>query len=331
MEVFCYADVPARDTMTARLRGLAHHWKPSNGLTHSELADLVRADGIDVLVDLCGHLAGSRLRAFARRPAPVQVGYLGYPGTTGLEAVGYRLTDAITDPPGEPSCYAEELVRLPGCFCCYAPPATPELPPRHNGPLTFGSLHKLEKLNDRVLDLWRTLLEDVPGARLLLARHVLHGDTADVWRRRLRERGFDFGRVELRQVEAVGMGHLKAYADIDIALDVFPWSGHTTACEALWMGVPVVTLRGDRAAGRMTASVLTCLGLREWVADDPAGYRRIAAALAANPGRLAEQRLTLRERMRASPLCDGAAFTRGLEDVYRTLWRRWCAAGGRSV
>jgi predicted O-linked N-acetylglucosamine transferase (SPINDLY family) len=331
VEVFGYADVSALDAMTARLRGLTHQWRPTNGLTHDELTERVLGDGIDVLVDLCGHLAGSRLLAFARRPAPVQVSYLGYPGTTGLEAIGYRLADAITDPPCEPSHYAEEVVRLPGCFCCYAPPVTPELLRPRNGPLTFGSLHKLEKLNDGVLDLWRAVLADVPGSRLILARHVLTGETADCWRRRLRERGFDLERVELRPVQAVGMRHLEVYADIDIALDVFPWSGHTTACEALWMGVPVVTLRGDRAASRMTASVLTFLGLEEWVADSPDAYRRTISTLAADRDQLAEWRRTLRSYLQSSPLCDGAQFTRGLEDVYRMLWQRWCAGSAEGL
>jgi predicted O-linked N-acetylglucosamine transferase (SPINDLY family) len=335
VEVCCYADVTAPDAMTSRLRRRCGRWQLTSGLSHVELAQHIHADGIDVLVDLCGHLAGSRLLTFARRPAPVQISYLGYPGTTGLDAIGYRLADAVIDPPEEPAYYAEELVRLPGCFCCYAPPpeapALPAEPPvRRQRVVTFGSLHKLEKLNDQVLQLWHGMLAEVPGSRLLFARHTLRGETVDYWQQRLVEHGFDLARVELRHVEAVAMRHLEVYADIDIVLDVFPWSGHTTACEALWMGVPVITLRGNRAATRMTASVLTHLGLQEWVAEDPDDYRRIATNLAADTACLTELRRTLRGRLRASRLCDGAAFTRGLEATYRTLWRRWCASPRRA-
>jgi predicted O-linked N-acetylglucosamine transferase (SPINDLY family)/GT2 family glycosyltransferase len=329
VEVFCYSGVAAPDDRTAALRRLAHHWRDAAGLADDELAEAVRADGIDVLVDLAGHLEGGRLLAFARRPAPVQVGYLGYPGTTGLSAVGYRLTDAVADPPGEPPGHSEELVRLPGCFCCYSPPellpVSPALPSEREGVVTFGALHKLEKLNGEVLDLWSRLLRELSGSRLLLARDTLHGPVAERLRGEFAARGVGRERLLLERVDAAGMWHLGLYNRIDVALDAFPWCGHTTACEALWMGVPVVTLRGGRHAGRMTASVLTCLGLTELIADAPEGYLRLAAALAADEARRGGWRAGLREAMRASALCDGAAFTRGVEKTYRELWRRWCA------
>jgi predicted O-linked N-acetylglucosamine transferase (SPINDLY family) len=355
VEVFCYSDAAAPDATTARLRGLADQWRDTAGLPDGQVADLIAEDGIDVLVDLAGHTEGNRLLLFARRPAPVLVSYLGYPCTTGLPARGpytagalesrvepaeagtptgsvhYLLGDAVTDPPGEPSCYTEELVRLGPVFCCYAPPrhAPPvsPLPAGRNGHVTFGSLHKLEKLNDGVVDVWFKLLRSVPSTRLLLARHVLRGRTAEGLRERFRRRGLDDGRVELRAVEAVDLRHLRQYADIDVALDAFPWNGHTTACEALWMGVPVVTLRGDRHAGRMVSSLLTCLGLRELVAETTADYVRIAAGVAADVPRLAALRAGLRERLAHSPLCDGAAFAAGLEAAYRTMWQRFAAAG----
>jgi predicted O-linked N-acetylglucosamine transferase (SPINDLY family) len=332
VEAYCYAEVPAPDARTAQLRGLARGWRDTSGRTDAELVAQVRTDGIDVLVDLAGHLAGGRLRAFALRPAPVQAGYLGYPGTTGLPGVGYRLTDAVADPPGAEAAYSEELVRLPGCFCCYDPPpplpVDPEPPSRRNGYVTFGSLHKLEKLNDRVLDLWCAVLAGVPGSRLLLARNYLRGDTADYWRGQFARRGVGPDRLLVEAPEAVDMGHLRAYARVDVALDPFPWGGHTTALEALWMGVPTVTLLGERYAGRMVASVLRHAGLGGWVARTPDEYRRVAAALAADEAGRAEMRAGLRGRLLASPLCDGAAFTRGLEDAYRALWRRWCAGQG---
>jgi predicted O-linked N-acetylglucosamine transferase (SPINDLY family) len=328
VEVYCYAEVAAPDAVTARLRPHAHAWRDTPGLGDDELAALIRQDGIDVLVDLGGHLAGGRLLTFARRPAPVQVSYLGYPGTTGLEAIHYRLTDAVADPPGEPSWHTEELVRLAGCFCAYAPPQpAPEpggLPSSLAGCVTFGSLHKLERLNDRVVNLWCRLLHEVPGSRLLLCRHTLRGATAERWRRRFEAGGISSGRLLVEAAEPVGMGHLRAYQRVDVALDTFPWSGHTTACEALWMGAPVLTLRGRRFAGRMVASVLTCLGCEDLIAETTEDYLRQGVALAADEGRREALRACLRGRMLASPLCDGAAFTRGLEQTYRALWRRWC-------
>jgi predicted O-linked N-acetylglucosamine transferase (SPINDLY family)/glycosyltransferase involved in cell wall biosynthesis len=333
VEVFCYSGVAAPDDRTAALRRLATHWRDTAGLSDEELAALARADGIDVLVDLAGHLEGGRLPAFAGRPAPVQVSYLGYPGTTGLPAVGYRLTDGVADPPGEPPGHSEELVRLPGCFCCYAPPELlpidPAPPSRREGAVTFGALHKLEKLNSEVLDLWSRLLREVPGSRLLLARNTLHGPAAERLRGEFARRGVGAERLLLERADAAWMRHLALYNRVDVALDAFPWCGHTTACEALWMGVPVVTLRGRRHAGRMTASVLTCLGLTELIAETPDDYLRRAAALAGDEARRGGWRAGLREALHASALCDGPSFTRGLEAAYRGLWRRWCERAGR--
>jgi predicted O-linked N-acetylglucosamine transferase (SPINDLY family) len=327
VEVFCYADVAAPDETTARLRALGHNWRWTWGLTDDEVEALARRDGIDVLVDLGGHLAHNRLRVFARKPAPVQVSWLGYPAGTGVPAIDRRLTDAVCDPPDEPC--GEWLARLPGPFCCYGPPLhvpqRTDLPSGESGGVTFGSLHKLEKLGDGVLDLWTKILLEVANSRLLLCRNTLQGETAVMWRERLARRGLPPERVELRHVVPVGLQHLRVYDGIDVALDCFPWSGHTTACEALWMGVPVVTLRGCLCAGRMVASVLAAVGLTELIAETPDDYRRIAVQLARDAARRKELRQTLRLRMLRSPLCDKAAFTRGLEGAYRGLWRDWCA------
>jgi predicted O-linked N-acetylglucosamine transferase (SPINDLY family) len=322
VEVFCYAGVETPDDLTARLRGLAEHWRDTLGLSDENVAELVKSDGIDVLVDLAGHTTGGRPGLFALRPAPVQVGYLGYPFTTGLPAIRYRLGDAVTDPEGEAAAPWEEVVRLPGCFCCYAPPedAPPvEGPPEADGTLTFCSMHKLEKLNDAVLDVWAELLKAVPGSRLLLCRDTLQGRTAERLVQRFVKRGVGPERVRLERVSADGWGHLRAYGRADVALDVWPWSGHTTACEALWMGVPVVTLLGKHHAGRMTASVLTCLGLQDLVAQTPEEYVQVAAVLAADGERRKELRAGLRRRMLASRLCDGKGFTRVLERTYENL------------
>jgi protein O-GlcNAc transferase len=328
VEAVCYAEVTAPDECTAEFYALARSWRNTAGLSDGALADQVRADRIDIMVDLGGLLAGGRLRTLAHKPAPIQVSYLGYPGTTGLPAIDYRLTDTVADPPGSEAGYSEELVRLPGCFCCYAPPlacpveANP--PSRTAGRVTFGSLHKLDKLNGAVLDLWCALLRDVPDSRLLLARDDLRGATAEYFLEQFVRRGVAAERVIVEAPRAVAMGHLRLYDRIDVALDPFPWSGHTTACEALWMGVPTVTLQGQRYAGRMVASLLRTVGLPELVAETPQDYRRLAAALAADMERRAELRAGLRQQLLASPLCDGMGFTRGLEATYRDMWRRWC-------
>lgn len=329
-EAFCYAEVSAPDARTAQLRQLAPQWRFTVGLSDDELAAMIRQDRIDLLVDLAGHTGQNRLLTFARRPAPVQLSYLGYPGTTGLPAIAYRLGDAITDPSNEPDLATEEVVRLPGSFCCYGPPehapeVSLELPERRNGFLTLGSLHKLEKLHGGLIELWSAILRDLPQARLLLARDTLHGATAGRLMDRFAKHGIDPERLILRRPQPVGWQHLALYHQIDIALDAFPWNGHTTACEALWMGVPVVTLRGDRHAGRMVTSILNSLRLTDLIAVTTEEYRRRVVALAEEKLRRAELRAGLRARLLASPLCDGAGFARGLEAVYRQLWRRWCA------
>jgi predicted O-linked N-acetylglucosamine transferase (SPINDLY family) len=327
VQVYCYAEVAAPDEVSARFRSVAHAWRPTFGLSDARVVEQVRADGIDILVDLAGHTAHGRLQIFAHKAAPLQVAYVGYPNTTGLTTVDYRLTDAIADPPGEPVRHTEELVRMPYAFC-YAPPAfapaVSPLPALASGRVTFGSLHNLAKLNGKILDLWCALLRALPQARLLLHRHPLRGGARDYFHKQLTSRGLSPDRFELHTAEGRG-AHLGHYAAIDIALDAFPWSGHTTACEALWMGVPVVTLYGDRYAGRMAASVLNNLAMRDWIAQTPEQFIDIACHRAGDMAALAELRATLRARMQAAPLCDGASFTRGLEETYRTLWRRWCA------
>ena len=329
VEVFCYSEVLLGDAVTERLRARVTGWRPIHGQSDEEVAAQVRADGIDILVDLAGH-TGGRLGLFALQPAPVQISWLGYPATTGLSAMQYRLTDAIADPPGEDSCHTEELVRLPGGFCAYlpaadAPPVSPP-PCCENQVVTFGSLHKLAKLNDAMLDLWCDLLRTVPNTRLLVFRDGLRGSVAEDFRSRFQRRGIGEDRVLLRhRVERPG-GYFSVYQDVDVLLDVFPWSGHATACEALWQGVPVVTLLGERHAGRMVASVLTQVGLAELIASSPQEYVAQAAGLARSKDRLSALRFGLREQMRRSPLCDGAGLTKNLEATYRTLWRRWSAA-----
>jgi predicted O-linked N-acetylglucosamine transferase (SPINDLY family) len=327
VEAICYAEVPT--ALAARVQALASHWRAVRGLTDVQLADQVRADGIDILVDLAGHTVNNRLLTFSYKPAPVQISFLGYPNTTGLTTVDYRLTDAIADPPGEVSRHTEELIRLPGAFCCYAPPtAAPAVSPppaRQVGHVTFGSPHHLAKLNAKVLELWCTILHMAPHAHLLIFRHTLKGRVREDLRRQFERRGIGSDRVELREAVDMERGYLGWYGSVDLILDAFPWSSHTTACDSLWMGVPLLTFAGANHAGRMAASVLTRLGLTELVADSAEKYLSAAVRLAGDVERLTEMRHRLRDLMRQSPLCDERTYTRALEDAYRALWRRWCA------
>jgi predicted O-linked N-acetylglucosamine transferase (SPINDLY family) len=328
VETICYADLAASDGTTERLRQLAHRWVPISGLSDAQVAETVRNDRVDILVDLGGH-TGARLGVFARRPAPIQVTWLGYPATTGLETIDYRLTDGVADPEGEPEGHTEQLVRLACGFCCWNPPpeAPPvsELPALVKGHMTFGSLHKLTKLNHRVLDLWSRVLHAIPTARLLVFRDTLHGSPREALRQRFADRGLAEDRVLLRHTVAPGTSFLDVYGEIDLALDAFPWVGHATACEGLWMGVPVLTLRGDRHAGRMVASVLTRIGLADLITDSPEAFVTQAVAWASDLDRLAGLRRELRDQVRGT-LCDGATFTRCLEEAYRWMWHRWVTA-----
>jgi predicted O-linked N-acetylglucosamine transferase (SPINDLY family) len=324
-----YAEVPAPDETTFRLQGLCQSWRRTCGLSDEQVDAQVRADGIDILVDLAGHTAGNRLGVFARTPAPVQVTYLGYPNTTGLAAIDYRLTDAVADPPGEPSRHTEELFRLADGFCCFRPhrkaPAITVLPAKGAGHVTFGSLHKLPKLNSAVLDLWCTMLRAVPASRLLVCQHTLHGDLKEHFAKGFAARGMGPDRVEFRRTEIPNDDtpiHMNLYSEIDISLDTFPWGGHTTACESAWMGVPMLTLNGSTHAGRMVASVLTRVGLNDFIADTPAKYIELAVKFSGDLDRLAALRSRLRGVMQDSPLCDGKNFTRTLEEAYRSMWER---------
>ena len=329
-DVFCYAEVPRPDAVTARLKGYAGHWLGTVGLSDDAMAERIRMDGIDILVDLAGHTANNRLGVFARKPAPVQVAWLGYPNTTGLQTIDYRLVDAVTDPVGEAdACASETLVRLNGCFLCYAgsrDAPEPATPPGLTGEMvTFGSFNNPAKLSPATLDAWGKLLAELPQARLLLkGKPFADAATRALFLSRLSERAVAAERVELVDWLPSATAHLELYNRIDIALDPFPYNGTTTTCEALWMGVPVVTLRGDRHRSRVGASLLTQAGLTDRIAGSLEEYLEIATALAADPDRLRDLRRTLRPRLAASALCDGPAFARKIEATYRAMWQHWC-------
>jgi predicted O-linked N-acetylglucosamine transferase (SPINDLY family) len=328
--VFAYADVGRPDERTRVFQAQADEWRSIAGVSDDDVAAAIRADGIDVLVDLAGHTAGNRLPVFARRPAPVQVTWLGYPNTTGMQAMDYRLTDEIADPPGEADAlHTERLVRLPGGFLCYqtgdASAVVAPLPALAQGQVTFGSFNALPKTTPVVIRTWAEILKAVPGSRLVLKSQALADEpTRARVLQAFREQGVDPARVELLGWVPGRAAHLEFYGRLDIALDPFPYNGTTTTCEALWMGVPVVTLRGDRHAGRVGASLLQRIGLDEWIAGSREDYVALAHTVAADHQRLAALRASLRSRVQRAGLTDVRGFTRSLEDSYREMWQAWC-------
>jgi protein O-GlcNAc transferase len=333
-EIICYSILPdaLADAHTDRFKALTDGWRTVGEMDDETLARQIRADGIDILVDLAGHSGLNRLPMLARRPAPVQVTWLGYPNSTGMRAVDYRIVDPISDPVGATDGHAAEtLVRLPAPFLCLRPPANaPDvvpLPAGSTGRITFGSFNKLAKITHQTVSLWAEVLRRVPSARLLLKdRPLSDPDTANLMRRRFAAAGVDPERLELVGFIKDPGGHLAAYNRIDIALDPHPYNGTITTCDTLWMGAPLVTLAGSRHAARVGASLMTAIGLPELVADTPARYADIATALAGDLGRLMALRMGMRERVRASALCDEPRFMRNLETAYRMMWRRWCAS-----
>jgi len=330
VEVTLYSNDLRSDAVTARLKAHADHYVPIREMSDELAASRIREDGIDILIDLSGHTAGNRMALFARRPAPIQVTWLGYPNTTGLPTIDYRLTDAIADPPNDADVLStERLVRLAHGFLCYRPldhagPVAP-LPAATAGHVTFGSFNNFAKLSPQTIALWARILNAVPGSRLFLK--VLQFKDAGVRQRCIATfaaHGITSDRLDLMGPLNEPSKHLEQYSHVDIALDPLPYNGVTTTCEALWMGVPVVTLRGDRHAARVGASILTTLGLPHLVAETPDEYVAIAAKLAGATGELAELRAGLRERMRQSPLCNAGGFAKEVELAYRTMWQNWC-------
>ena len=318
---FCYSDVARPDEVTARLKGHAAEWRDTAGLSDGQLAHLVRQDRIDVLVDLTGHMGGGRLLAFARKPAPVQATYLGYPHSTGVGAIDYRLTDAVADPPGTTERYhVEQLVRLEGCAWCYKPddglPPPDDPPALRDGFVTFGSFNRMAKLTPPVASLWARVLEAVPRSRLMVL--AAGGDANAPVRRMLESAGVPSDRLRL-----VPSGSRAQYLDLclraDVGLDPFPYNGMTTTCDLLWVGVPTVTLAGTSHRARVGASLNAAVGLAELVARTEDEYVSIASALAADRGRLRALRRSLRDRTAASALCDGRGVAARLEAAFRDM------------
>jgi len=331
-EVYCYSDVPGYewDSTTERMYGYVDFLR--NITTHglAEIVKMIRTDGIDILVDLSGHTAPRLLQVMSARPAPVQVTGLGYPATTGLSAIDYRLTDSIADPPGESDrWHTERLVRLDPCGWCYGPPedAPPVAPPPSvvNGFITFGSFNLLAKMGPRVIELWSQILKEIPGSRLLLkAQSFSDEPTRQRILQAFGQAGIDANRIELLPRTEGTANHLSLYDRLDIALDPFPYNGTTTTCEALWMGVPVITLEGTSHASRVGASLLHAAELSDLISHSPEEYVRIAVKLAADRDRLTSLRASMRARLEASPLRDEIDYTQRLETAYRKMWESWC-------
>lgn len=325
ISLYCYSDRSIEDDLSAELRARATAWRRTAALSDAALAAAIEADRIDVLVDLGGHTAGNRLACFARKPAPVQVHWLGYATTTGLAAMDYALWDRACVPEGEEGRFSETVIRLPLRWC-YAPPAyapAVEVPPPGR-PITFGSFNNLTKLTPEVLETWSRILAAAPGARLVLSWMSLANAEE-----RARIAGLFAGHgIAAARLTLIGgapthAGVLALYHGVDIALDPFPYSGGLTTLEALWMGVPVITLPGSRPVSRQSAGLLAALGRSEWIAGDRDHYLRLAARLAADPVGRAAERAGQRRRMAASPLCDAPGFGRAFEAELRRMWRAW--------
>ena len=328
-EVYCYYNSSESDNVTKRLWQYADHWRNIAGLADEKVARQIRGDGIDLLIDLTGHMDRNRLLTFALKPAPVQATWIGAPTTTGLTSMDYIIADHFAIPDKKDSYYVEKVVRLPNAYMCFSPPdvATEpkQLPAIATGKITFGSFNNTSKITEEVITCWSRLLNILPESRLFL-KYKAFGDAGvrQYYQGRFASQGVDAGRIKFCGATTLEQ-HFSAYNEVDIGLDPFPYNGATTTVEALWMGVPVVSLRGDRFVSRMGTTLLTNTGLKDCVVKTQDAYIAKAMDLAADLTRLAELRSGLRSQLLNSPLCDGPKFTRDLEAAYRSMWKTWCA------
>ncbi|MBC8445498.1 MAG: tetratricopeptide repeat protein [Rhodospirillaceae bacterium] len=328
-DVHCYANVTTPDGITKRLKSYVDHWYYIDKMKDEEICDLIRQDGIDILVDLGGHTAGHRLNVIAQKPAPIQVTWIGYPNTSGLDTVDYRFVDNITDPAGDADkLHTEQLWRLPRSFTCYLEqsnfPVAEDLAALGTGQVTFGSFNNASKISPSSIATWARILNRVEGARLILKSGSLVDEgTQKRFHDQFKAHGIPANRIELLG-KVSSEEHLRLYDKIDIGLDPFPYNGTTTTCEAMYMGVPVICLLGDRHAARVTGSLMTQVGLADLVAQSEDEYVEKAVELASDLPRLLEIRRNLRPNMLNSPLCDGPGHTLEVEAAYREMWKIWC-------
>ncbi|KAF5954068.1 hypothetical protein HYC85_006924 [Camellia sinensis] len=332
-KVVVYSAVVKADAKTNRFRDKVLKkggiWRDIYGIDEKKVASMVREDKVDILIELTGHTANNKLGMMACRPAPVQVTWIGYPNTTGLPTIDYRITDALADSPDTRHKYVEELVRLPECFLCYTPspeagPVSPT-PALSNGFITFGSFNNLAKITTKVLQVWARILCAVPNSRLVVKCKPFCSDSV---RQRflstLEQLGLESQRVDLLPLILLNHDHMQSYALMDISLDTFPYAGTTTTCESLYMGVPCVTMGGSVHAHNVGVSLLSTVGLGHLVAKNEDEYAQLALKLASDVTALSNMRTGLRDLMSKSPLCDGSKFTLGLESTYRNMWKRFC-------
>lgn len=330
VEVFCYANVKKPDQVTQLLQAEADHWFSIIGKSDEEITARIKKDRIDILVDLAGFTNDNSFPVFARKPAPVQVTWMGYPNTTGLKAMDYRFTDSVADPLGEADKFhSEKLIRLKHGFLCYQSainvPEVSSLPCRERGHITFGSFNNLAKVRPEVIKVWAEILHAVPGSHLLLkAKGLKDNQTEMRFKELFAQEGITHERLEMYSWLPQNEEHLDLYSRVDIALDPFPYNGTTTTCEALLMGVPVITLLGHRHAGRVGASILQRVGLEDMVAPSVEKYIELAQSLTLDQKRLQEMRSSLRDRMQESELTDSELFINHLEKVYFQMWQEYC-------
>lgn len=335
IEVACYYTTLTVDAVTERLRAKADLWRDIAQLPIPQMAEAVRQDNVDVLIEMSGHTDSSRLAVMQYRPAPLQVTYLGYPATSGLRAVDFRVVDSFTDPVGSESDCVEELLRLDPCFLCYRAPAQAPEPEataamRGEGGILFGSFNVLQKINDPLLKVWKRVVDAVPGSRLMLKNHgLVQAEIRESLAGRLERLGFRREQFELVSKQASMREHLATYGKVDVALDTYPYHGTTTTCDALHMGVPIVALAGSMHASRVGVSLLTNVGLADLIAADEDGYVERAVALAGDVERRRELRGSLRARLGASPICDEAGYADRFAAMLRGVWARACAGGLR--
>ncbi len=327
-EIYGYSDAAAEDHVTERMKGRFDHYRQICGLNDDAVAEAIVRDQIDILIELAGHTANNRLKVMATKSAPIQVTYLGAPDTTGLEAMDYRLTDAAADPPGSQAYYTEQLVYLPGGLFCYRPADSAEaispLPALRNGYVTFGSFNSSVKINSKMIALWSEILSADDKFRLVIKLGISPDkEIMDFYFGHFERFGIDRSRIAICGWLPVDQ-QFGIYASVDIALDTWPWNGYTTSCEALWMGLPVVSLAGNTHASRIGLSLLGKLDLEFFAAANETDYVKKAIAAAANLESLAKIRSSMRQRFSASGLCDGRAFAAGVEALYRKMWQKWC-------
>jgi len=330
MRFVAYSELEHEDDVTARLKAYFQTWRRTFGVPDEEVERQIREDRVDILVDLAGHTARNRAKVMARGAAPVQVSYLGYPCTTGIETIDWRITDAKADPPGMTEHhYTEKLMRLGRTGWCYRPmaeaPAVGGLPADRNRFVTFGSFNNLAKINENGIAAWLEILRRIPSARLLLKYTGLgEASVQEEMRAQFAAGGIEPQRIVMRGRDETIPQHVARYAQMDIALDTFPYNGTTTTCEALWMGVPVVTIAGKMHLSRVGASLLETVGLGDVVGESVNEYVEKAVELAGDLERLRRLRANLREMLERSPLRDEVGFTREFEAALREMWRAWC-------